>query len=298
MGAFERWVGTVMAEQRFGDGVAVARKTTQNCWDFGEKLDKLYEAFKRRSDDDKRICSDADLIDKLPVGKATIDAWRNGVSHKGRAPWQLASGHIEALAGLLVRVTDDRLTAQEAYRLWIDARRPEFTRRLFNRERIEIAALLAHREPTSFVTCHSLQNGLGMVETNEEPVEGELQLESAELFELRVDTVPGRYLVVLGVGEGGWFLLAPANEYRGPAKRKLELVPRDKRGWRINRFSGPHRVIVIEVDASSAPIVRDRGDPMILSPYQEDLLVEELTDPELARRWRWGECRLFVKPAR
>ncbi len=268
-------------------------KSTIGCAQFGRKLDALYEVAKGREDRDVRLTSDAETAKRCGRAKSTLSTWRNGASDKDRAAGMLQAEDIQSLAEEVSALTDGRINASDAYSLWTGATYPEFRRALLAPVERSLFSALRERPPTVTVQLIDGGVGLGMIEETLEPLEGQQIVDLGAKLRLKMEVKKNASLIIIGTGPGGRFLLAPGPAYDGKATGSTEIAPPDS-NWTFKE-KGPHSLHVVELRNTASPIMRGRGDPIALSPIQEQTLAEDLLDPDRSGPWRRGEVSFFVR---
>ena len=277
---------------KFGNGGLMASKKTRKCAEFVRKLEALYEASQLREDLKPVLDNDASVARWLDKSRSLISTWRQGDVSKNREIGEIMPEHLTKLAERYSELTEGGVSVQEARNMWMLSSHEIFRRRLFQSEQPSIIRLLEEHSPTLDFALIILGTDFGLIETDTEPEDGEIEVPHGSYFSLSLVTAKGRSLIALGMNHEGLTLLAPGPQHDGRVNSSVESVPGNS-SWKFNTH-GPCRIIVLELPVSTPPIIRRRHDSYFLKDGQELKLVEELLDVKRSDGWRWAEKRLYI----
>jgi hypothetical protein len=275
----------------------MALQTTQLCPDLNRKLAELYRLSFGRRDGGRPYKKDVHLAKDLGVGRSSVSTWRGGDDSKNRAPFYVSPAHIELLSAKLVAFLDNGITVDDARYLWTSASAVEFIRRTRGQSTANLKELLASKAPDLQVGLEVIDpTALAMISEVLEPIDGEITLMPNSRVVLYVHARKGRTLLVLGETLTEYLLLVPSQTHDGRVTSVPERVP-SKDAWTLTLESGGAKFVVVECGASVPIPARGRNENGVLDAASQEVLVQELLDPDRAGDWRWGEVDINVSSA-
>jgi len=270
-----------------------SKKKMIDCVDFGLKLNSLYDAVGRNNPTNSKPVKDAQLVEEIGVGKATISAWRKGVINKGRPPNRIGKDHLQKLSLLFVKEAP-HITEGEAYDLWVKSPADPFRRRLLTKHMPSLLKTFANKPPTLPVVLYRKPDGPNFIEEEYPAEDGEIELPKGTEFFLDIGGKKGRSLIVLSYGPGGALWLSPSPFWHdGRVTTVPESIPHVPKFWKAET-KGKSDVYCLELDAATPPYIRQTQGDLTMTSEMERGLLDELHDYQRSGEWRWNKISVRV----
>lgn len=232
------------------------------------------------------------LAGYLGIDERKLSTMIHGHLDKGIPPGRVPDDVLDDLSKLLARIISGNCKPEDARHFWLGDLLA-FQIALGGGPKAELLATLAGCSDRLGISVYRRKkSSLRAVRAAEIIPADALEVASNQRVQFRIEArLDRRLMAVCREPQDIWRLIAPGRLHDGIVAASPTILPSGSLKWLpFDEPLGVHHFVFIEHDADLVDLVpAGLPDSRILSPGQVAELAGKLSNPALARKWRWGE---------